>query len=118
VTPALASPASQPRPKRYARFSEPPCGSDLSFPEAHVEARSCLKIARANGGIEAIERMREQIAITPLQKWELERMAWIGDLPLAVVARAIEYRAQVLAAFDELVNSERKKSRSTLGHCG
>lgn len=54
--------------------------------------------------------MRELIAITPLQKWQLEHMAWLGDLPLAVVVRAIEYRAQVLAVFDELVNNQRKKS--------
>jgi hypothetical protein len=94
---------------------EPPCGADLSYPEARVEARSCLRIARANGGI---AKMRKLIAITPLQKWQLEQMAWIGDLPLAVVVRAIEYRAQVLAVFDELVKNERKKSRPTPAHYG
>jgi hypothetical protein len=65
-----------------------------------------LKIARANGGIEAMPG--RPIAITPLQKWELERMAWVGDLPLAVVLRAIEYREQVLTAFDELVKANEK----------
>ena len=41
--------------------------------------------------------------------------SWIGDLPLAVVVRAIEYRAQVLAAFDELINNQREKIRPVVG---
>ncbi len=100
--------------RRLLRESEPPCGSDLSYTAAQIEAKACLKIALANGGIAAMERT---IAITPLQKWELERLAWIGDLPFAVVVRSIEYRAQVLAAFRELVNRERKKIRPTPLRC-
>jgi hypothetical protein len=75
-------------------------GRDLSFPDPVIEAKGCLKIALANGGV---EKMRALIQISDQERRELEQMQWTGQLSEMLVNKSLEYRAQVLLAFDCLV---------------
>lgn len=79
------------------------CGADLSYPAPRIEAKACLRIARLHGGP---EKMRQAIRITTEEQRTLRHLADIGEIPLPIVIRAIEYRLQVLDAFDRLAANE------------
>lgn len=84
---------------------------DLAFPPAEVEARACLKIAKRNGGIEA---MRKTIEIDPLSMAFLDFWLEAGLLPAPTILRAKEYRGQVLEEFDKLVAREERRRRRSI----
>jgi hypothetical protein len=85
---------------------------DLSYVDPRVEAQNCLRIARANSGV---EKTRELISISPEQERILHRLAASGELSQLIVFRAVAYRAQVLDEFDQLVTKKRS-AKKFLGH--
>jgi hypothetical protein len=86
-------------------------GADLTYPNPHIEARACLRVAKLNGGIVA---MRELIRITPEEEWVLRRMAETGQLPMTMVWRAIEYRSAVLWEFDKLATADESNTTADI----
>lgn len=71
-----------------------------SFPDAVVEARGCLRLARKTGEIAV---MRAMIQIAPNEERALRRMSECGELAEVLVWRAVEFRKAVLAEFDRLL---------------
>lgn len=70
------------------------------YPRPAEEARFLLGIADRNGGRES---MRKLISVTPDQRADLERLVALGQVSHGRVQRALEFRRQVLDAFDKLV---------------
>ncbi len=79
--------------------------SHPSFPDAVVEARGCLRLARKTGEIAA---MRAMIKIRPNEERALRRMSEVGELAEVLVWRAVEFRKAVLAEFDKLLAASKK----------
>jgi len=69
-----------------------------SYPRPAEEARFLLGIADRNGGRESMRRL---ISVTPEQRADLERLAALGQVSIKRVERALEFRRQVLDAFDK-----------------
>ena len=67
------------------------------------EARSCLQIARSNGGI---THMRELIAVSEGERAEL--LAWAVEEPTLAskIVTAIAYREEILREFEKLLANE------------
>jgi hypothetical protein len=76
------------------------------FGQPRSEARECLRIADANGGR---SKMRELIQISERERRQLEKFAVAFPEHGSNISRAIEFRARVLEAFDDLAVSEEEK---------
>ena len=93
----------RPPARRLRPMEKPICGADLGYPDPRLEAKACLRFAKKNGGV---EHMRRTIRITPEQERTLHHLADTGEISLSIVIRAIEYRRQVLEAFNWLAANE------------
>jgi hypothetical protein len=96
-------------------------GPDISGNDPLTEARACVRVARANGGI---EKMREVIEITPQAKKELRHLVRIGVISELLFNRTIHFRAAVLHEFDRLTTPDKSLTDgglpivSTVGQAG
>jgi hypothetical protein len=86
---------------RNGRIVNKPIGSAGAWrePSPRIEAKACVRVALANGGLEA---MRKLIAVSAQEKANL--LSWATGDPQLVsrIEQAVTYREQVLEEFNRL----------------
>jgi hypothetical protein len=83
-----------------------------NVPSAAVEAASLFRLLRRGNGY-SVESLRELIAVSPADKRELAEWATLSSPSVAVrIELMIAFRAEVLAAFDRLVENAHRGDSS------